>query len=60
MNPRAKTIKELESLGFEFQRHGANHDIYRNPETRVSIPVKRHDFNENDAKYILKEARRKR
>lgn len=60
MNPRTKTIKELESLGFEFQRHGANHDIYRNPETRVSIPVKRHDFNENDAKYILKEARRNR
>lgn len=60
MNPRAKTIKELESLGLEFQRHGANHDIYRNPETRVSIPVKRHDFNENDAKYILKEAKRNR
>ena len=60
MNPRAKTIKELESLGFVFQRHGANHDIYRNPETRISIPVKRHDFNENAARYILKEAMRNR
>ena len=60
MNSRAKTIKELESLGFVFQRHGANHDIYRNPETRISIPVKRHDFNENDARYILKEAMRNR
>lgn len=60
MNPRAKAIKELESLGFVFQRHGANHDIYRNPETRISIPVKRHDFNENDARYILKEAERSR
>ena len=60
MNPRAKTIKELESLGFVFQRHGANHDIYRNPETKISIPVKRHDFNENDARYILMEAMRNR
>ena len=60
MNPRAKAIKELESLGFVFQRQGANHDIYRNPETRISIPVKRHDFNENDARYILKEAKQSR
>lgn len=60
MNPRAQTIKELESLGYVFQRHGANHDIYRNPETRKSIPVKRHDFSENDARYILKEARQDR
>lgn len=60
MNPRAKTVKELEQLGFEFKRHGGNHDIYWNPETKVAIPVKRHDFNENDAKYILKEAMRNR
>lgn len=60
MNPRVKTIKELEALGFVFARHGANHDIFRNPETGVSIPVKRHDFNENDARYILKEAKRNR
>lgn len=60
MNPRKVTIRELESLGFGFLRHGANHDIYWNPDTRVTIPVKRHDFDENDARYILKEARRKR
>lgn len=60
MNPRVKTVKDLEHLGFEFKRHGTNHDIYWNPETKVSIPVKRHDFNENDAKYILKEAMRNR
>lgn len=60
MNPRAKTIKELESYGFEFKRHGANHDIFWNPETKVAIPIKRHDFNENDAKYVLKEAQRNR
>lgn len=60
MNIRAKTIKELEALGFAFARHGANHDIFRNPETGVTIPVKRHDFDEDDARYILKEAKRNR
>lgn len=60
MNPRKVAIRELESLGFGFLRHGGKHDIYWNPDTRVTIPVKRHDFNENDACYILKEARRKR
>jgi predicted RNA binding protein YcfA (HicA-like mRNA interferase family) len=56
MNPRQTTTKELESAGYILKRHGANHDIYYNPETRSTIPVKRHDFNENDMKYILKEA----
>lgn len=60
MHPRDKTIRELEALGFVFKRHGANHDIYWNPKTGVTIPVKRHDFNENDAKYILKETKRNR
>ena len=57
MNPRAKTFKVLDSLGYVLRRHGAIHDIYRIPETRVSISVKRHDFDENDARYILKEAK---
>lgn len=56
MNPRTQTIKDLESNGYEFKRHGSNHDIYFNPNTKSTIPVKRHDFNENDRKYILKEA----
>ena len=60
LNPREKTIKELEALGYVFHRHGANHDIYRNAETRVCISVKRHDFDENDARYILKEAKQNR
>ncbi len=60
MNPRKQTIAELEALGFVFKRHGGNHDIYQHPKTRVTIPVKRHDFNENDARYILKEARQDR
>lgn len=56
MNPRKTTIKTLEKNNFVFKRHGANHDLYMNPETKQTIPVKRHDFNENDMKYIFKEA----
>ena len=56
MTPRSKTIKMLERNGWYLDRHGKKHDIYCNDELKKSIPVKRHDFNENDAKYILKEA----
>ena len=56
MNPRKMTIKELENNNFILKRHGANHDLYFNPESKQTIPVKRHDFNENNMKYIFKEA----
>jgi predicted RNA binding protein YcfA (HicA-like mRNA interferase family) len=56
MNPRKTTIKSLEASGYYLKRNGANHDIYFNPETKSTIPVKRHDFNDNDMRYILKEA----
>ena len=51
MHPRKKTIKELEKNGFIFRRHGASHDLYFQPNTKQTIPVKRHDFNENDIAY---------
>ena len=54
MNPRSTTIKELEAYGYILKRHGSNHDIYFNPVTKSTIPVKRHDFNDNDMKYIFK------
>lgn len=57
MNPRKITIKELEANGFIFKRSGGNHDIYYNPQTKLTIPVKRHDFDESDMRYILKEAK---
>lgn len=60
MNPRKITIKALEANGFHFKRHGANHDLYYHPETKQTIPVKRHDFNDNDMRYIFKEAHIKR
>ncbi len=56
MNPRKITIKELEKNGFVLKRHGANHDVYFNHITHQTIPVKRHDFDENDMRYIFKEA----
>lgn len=60
MNPRKETINELTARGFILARHGSNHDIYFNPETKITIPVKRHDFDEDDKRYILKEADKKR
>jgi len=53
---RRDVIKALEQHRYRFIRHGGNHDIYFSFETKKTIPVKRHDFNDTDAKYILKEA----
>ena len=53
---RREIIKALEQNGYRFVRHGGNHDIYFSSETKKTIPIKRHEFNDNDAKYILKEA----
>lgn len=57
MNPRKETIRLLGNYGFILSRHGSNHDIFFNPETKITIPVKRHDFDEDDMRYILKEAK---
>jgi len=56
MNERRETIKALEKAGFQFHRHGGNHDLYRNPQTGKQIPVKRHNFDKETAAYILREA----
>lgn len=55
MNPRKTAIKELEAAGYLFERHGRNHDIYDNSALGCSIPLKRHDFDEGDLRYIRKE-----
>lgn len=55
MNPRATAASELEAAGYGLKRHGANHDIYYNSELGSMIPLKRHDFNDNDLRYIRKE-----
>lgn len=58
MKPRAKAVSELETSGYTFKRHGANHDIYYNPNIGCIIPLKRHDFDESDLRYILKEIKK--
>ena len=46
-------IKKLESIGFEFYRHGGSHDIYRRFKDFETIP--RHkEINEQLARAILK------
>lgn len=56
MNLRQETVNDLLKIGFQFIREGKKHTIYWNPKTGQTIPVKRHDFDENDRRYILKEA----
>lgn len=56
MSPKQETIRDLLQNGFVLAREGKKHTIYYNPQTHQTIPVKRHDFNDNDRRYILKEA----
>lgn len=55
MTPLKETIELLERNGFRKIREG-KHMIYWNPETKKTVPVQRHDFDEEDQRYILKEA----
>ena len=55
MSPRRKAILQLRANGYTLKRNGSNHDIYYNDSLKSIIPLKRHDFNDNDLKYILKE-----
>lgn len=55
MNPRNTAIRELNQNGYQFKRSGGNHDIYYNPKTKYSIPLKRGHFDEDDLRYIRKE-----
>jgi mRNA interferase HicA len=53
---RKKLIKKISAAGCVLVRHGARHDLYRNPKTGKKQPVPRHDeIDENLAKHILKE-----
>lgn len=46
-------IKKLEQIGFIFERHGGNHDIYRRGSEIEKVP--RHkEINEKLAKAILR------
>lgn len=54
MSPLKQAIKNLLDAGYYLDRHGAGHDIYKDGKGH-RIPLKRHDFNDNDLKYINKE-----
>lgn len=54
MHPRKQAEIELKLAGFTVKRNGP-HVIYSNEKLGVIIPLKRHDFNDNDLKYIRKE-----
>ena len=60
MKPRDKAINKLNENGYYFERNGKNHDIYYNEKTKCIIPLKRHDFDEDDLRYIEKEIRHNR
>jgi len=52
---RKDLIRKLEEMGCIFIRHGANHDWYQNPRTKVAQPIPRHnEVNENLSKHIMK------
>lgn len=55
MKPRDKAIDELKGGGYSFKRHGSKHDVYYNAEVGCIICLKRHDFDEDDLRYIKKE-----
>jgi mRNA interferase HicA len=52
---RKDLIRELEKMGCLLIRHGAKHDWYQNPKTKVSQPVPRHrEIKEQLARHIIK------
>lgn len=57
MNERRQTISLLEQNGYRLKRQVGGHDIYYSPETKLTIPVKRHGFDQSTMRYILKEAK---
>lgn len=55
MKPHEQAIAALTAENYVFKRHGANHDIFFNSELGCMISLKRHDFDEDDLRYIEKE-----
>jgi predicted RNA binding protein YcfA (HicA-like mRNA interferase family) len=55
---RRDLIRKLEEIGCVLVRHGARHDWYTNPKTKMSQPVPRHsEIHEGLAKSIIKKLR---
>lgn len=53
---RKALIQRLSEAGCILERHGAAHDLYKNPATGKKQPVPRHrEIDDNLARHILKE-----
>lgn len=50
---RRDLVKELESIGFKYERSGGNHDIYTRG-TYIEVIPRHKEINERLAKAILK------
>lgn len=57
MSPLKRTIRDLLDDGFIQAREGKKHTIFYHPIKKITVPVKRHDFDDDDRAYILKEAK---
>jgi len=52
---RRDLIKKLMDTGCVLIRHGAKHDWYMNPETKISQPIPRHsEIDDYLGKHIIK------
>lgn len=63
MNPRGECLKKLKEMGFVLrtgQANGRKHDKYYSAELNYTVTVKRHDFDEDDTRYILNEIKKER
>jgi len=50
---RSELIRELIAAGCVLHRHGARHDVYRNPSTGQKQPVPRHlEIDDHLVKHI--------
>ncbi len=56
MTPHDKAVKALRESGY-YSKRAKKHEIFYNPQLNRAIPLKTHDFDENDLRYILKEIR---
>lgn len=55
---RAKLIKAIKALGWEFEREGGNHTIYKKKGRADEIAIPRHnEVTETTAKKLLKKAK---
>ena len=58
MSPLQTAKRDLKAAGFVKERNNGKHEIYYHAATNVTIPVKRHDFNDNDLKNLRKQIRK--